>query len=296
MTLRQPTTPTSVVTGASAGIGYETARGLALAGHRVWITGRNRERTLDCAARLRAESGGFVEGLIADFSSLASVRALGAALRECAPQIDVLIHNAGVWHQERRESADGLEDTIAVNHLAPFLLTHLLMPSLQHGGPVRVVFVSSVMHGQVGSMSLDDMDVTETPYQGLAVYGRSKLANVLCANEMARRFRACAPQVVCNSLHPGAVNTRIVRDDRRLSWAIRLAAPFLRTPAEGAATTLYVTTHPSLEVISGAYFSDSRQVPPSVHARDEGMAAALWTWSAQQVGLTPEESARIPAS
>lgn len=277
---------TSVVTGASAGIGFETAKALALQGHRVLLVGRNPGRTAASKDAIVADTGNRDVGyFLADFSSLESVRVLAKALREEAPRIDTLINNAGLWHQERKVSVDGFEDTYAVNHLAPFLLTHLLLPSLVHGEHARIVFVSSRLHEEAGAFDFDDLGVKERPYAGLQVYARTKLANVLTANEFARRFAKSQPQISSNSVHPGSVQTSIVRDNALLNIGIKIAGPFLRTAKEGAATTLYAATHPSLQRVSGAYFSDERQVPPSKHARDEAAAQRLWELSLEQCGL-----------
>ena len=274
-----------VVTGASAGIGRATAKALAERGDRVWLVGRNAQRTEESAAQIRSLTGNaHVHHALADFSSLASVRELAAQLRDEVGPLDVLINNAGVWHQSRRSSHDGFEDTFAVNHLAPFLLTHLLIPALRAAPrPARVVFVSSILHRNVGAFDFDDLDVERNPYDGLRVYGRSKLANVLCANEFARRLRPHG--ITSNSVHPGNVQTSIVRDSAFLRIGIRLARPFIRTAEEGARTSVYVASHPALERISGAYFSNERQVPPSAHARDRSAAEMLWSISEERVGL-----------
>lgn len=281
---------TTVVTGASAGIGFETAKALAIQGHRLLLVGRNPERTVASKDAIIADTGNVhVESFLSDFSSLDSVRALAEALNKAAPRIDTLVNNAGLWHQERRVSKDGFEDTYAVNHLAPFLLTHLLMPSLVHDSHVRIVFVSSRLHEETGAFDFEDLAVEAKTYVGLDVYARTKLANVLTANEFARRLAKTQPQITSSSVHPGAVQTSIVRDNALLNVGIKIAGPFLRTAKEGAATSIYAATHPALERVSGAYYSDSRQIPPSPHARDGRAARRLWDLSLEQVGLAARD-------
>ncbi|MFT5357339.1 MAG: retinol dehydrogenase-12 [Polyangiales bacterium] len=281
---------TSVVTGASAGIGFETAKALAMRGHRLLLVGRNPERTEASKAAIIANTGNVhVQSFLSDFSSLESVRALAAALREASPRIDTLVNNAGLWHQDRKVSKDGFEDTYAVNHLAPFLLTHLLIPSLVHEDHARIVFVSSRLHEEAGAFDFEDLSVETKPYVGLDVYARTKLANVLTANEFARRLAKTQPQITSSSVHPGAVQTSIVRDNPFLKIGIKFAGPFLRSAKEGAATSIYAATHSALQRVSGAYYSDVRQVPPSPHARDAGAAQRLWDLSLEQTGLTARD-------
>jgi len=274
---------TALVTGGSSGIGLETVRGLAARGYRVIFTGRNLERLAAAKAGVeRSVHRAELLSLSADFSSLDQVRRLAAAVRERAPRLDVLVHNAGVWHQQHRVSEDGFEDTFAVNHLAPFLLTRELEQLLCSSAPARVVVVASRLHEGQRRFDFDDLE-RRGHYRGLYAYGQSKLANVLFSNELARRL---APHgVTSNSLHPGDVATSIVRDSAWLRLGIRVAAPFLKTPREGAETSLHCATSRALAGVTGRYFRCSREARPAVAALDEGVARRLWELSESMVGV-----------
>ncbi len=278
-------TRTALVTGASSGIGLETARELARAGHRVLLVGRDGSRLRAAVESIRESTGApSVEALRADFSSLDEVRALARDVRERCDALHVLVNNAGVWHPKRTLSKDGYEDTWAVNHLAPFLLTNLLLDRLGGGGsaPARVVTVSSRLHSSVKGIDWDDLRA-ERRYSGLRAYGQSKLANVLFSNELARRLGAS--RVTSNAVHPGDVATNVIRDHGLLSLAQRLVGRhFLLTPAEGARTTVHVATAPELETVTGEYFARCRPSPTSAAARDGAAAARLWDVSWEMVG------------
>ncbi|MEO0324128.1 MAG: SDR family NAD(P)-dependent oxidoreductase, partial [Myxococcota bacterium] len=226
-----------VVTGASSGIGRAIARGLAARGADVAVVGRNAQRTEEAVRAVEAsarEAGrrGTARAFRADFSSLSSVADLAAAL----PAPDVLVNNAGLWHNERRVSADGFEDTFQVNVLAPALLTLRLAPAMLARGSGRVVHVASVQHKAAKAFPFEDLQQTRRRFRGIRVYGESKLGNVLFSNELARR---CAGGgVTSNALHPGTVVTNVVRDNAFLSAAIRVAAPALMTPEQGAVAAL----------------------------------------------------------
>ncbi len=274
---------TALVTGGSSGIGLETVRGLAARGYRVIFTGRDLARLASAKADVEASLvSSELVSLAADFSSLTEVRALGARVRELAPRLDVLVHNAGVWHQQRRFSRDGFEDTFAVNHLAPFLLTRELEERLIASAPARVVVVASRLHERQRRFDFDDLE-RRGRYRGLYAYGQSKLANVLFSNELARRL---APHgVTSNSLHPGDVATSIVRDSAFLRLGIRVAAAFLKTPREGAETSLHCATSRALAGVTGRYFRRSREARPALAALDEGVARRLWELSESMVGV-----------
>ncbi len=303
-----------MITGASSGIGLETAKGLARRGVRLRLVGRNPERTEAAAKVVRSESRhGDVVAFRADFSSLSSVRELAEAILERDEPLHVLVNNAGVWHQQRRTSQDGYEDTFAVNHLAPFLLTHLLLPRmLATEGDRRVVHVSSRLHEQAGlsgpvgravylmnvlgvpiRVPSPGLDLNALPmtrgYRGLEAYARSKLAQILFSNELARRL---GPASVCsNAVHPGSVATNVARDSRLLSLGIRVAQPLLRSPAQGAATPLWVASAPELTGVTGKYFADAKERTPAPTAADPVKARELWELSARLVGLRPDDIA-----
>ncbi|MBW2456520.1 MAG: SDR family oxidoreductase [Deltaproteobacteria bacterium] len=274
-----------LVTGASAGIGKETVRGLAERGATVLMAGRNPQRTEAVARELRRTTGNpRISHHIADFSSLDEVRGLAAAVTERHSALNVLINNAGGWHKERRDSHDGFENTFAVNHLAPFLLTHLLRDRLVDSAPARVITVSSILHSWARRIRFEDLDYRRgSPLFGVGPYVHSKLANVLFASELARRLEGTG--VTSNSLHPGNVATSVVRDSQLLSLGIQVGRLFLRTPAQGARTTLHLATAPELQEVSGCYFADCRLRRPSRPARDEDAALRLWRVSRALCGL-----------
>lgn len=275
---------TVLVTGATSGIGRATAVGLAATGAHVAITGRHRGRVEDAAAEIRAAGGGQVDVFVADLSSQAQVRRLAVEVLGCLPRIDVLVNNVGGYWNTRHVTADGLERTFALNHLAPFLLTGLLMDRLTRGAPARVVTVASGAHA-TGRIHFDDLQ-GERHWSGSRAYDQSKLANVLFTYELARRLRGSG--VTANALHPGVVSTSFGAEDpgRVQRLLVPFLRPFMRSPARGAATSVHLASAPDLERVSGRYFAGSRPRRSSARSRDEDAAARLWAVSADLVGLT----------
>src|SRR5512138_1786959 len=273
---------TAVVTGASSGIGVPTAVGLARLGASVALVARDRAKGEAALAAVRAASapGATPRLFLADLGALAQVRRLAQELLAALPRIDVLVNNAGAMHARRKESPDGHELTLAVNHLAPFLLTGLLLPRLRASAPSRVVTVSSEAH-RIGPLDLDDLE-SRRGYSAMRAYGRSKLANVLFANELARRVAGGG--VTSNSLHPGVVATGFGRNDP--GWfrlLVTVGRPFLATPEKGARTSIHVSAAPELAGVTGRYFKDRQEVAPAPFARDEDVAQRLWEISERLV-------------
>ncbi len=272
---------TAVVTGASSGIGLHTAVGLARLGASVALVARDRTKGDAALAEVRAASAGGTASLfLADLGSRAEVRRLAGELLSAVPRLDVLVNNAGAINAARKLSADGYELTFAVNHLAPFLLTSLLLPRLRASAPARVVTVSSEAH-RVGPLDFDDLQA-ERGYSAMKVYGRSKLANVLFSNELARREDAA--KVTSNSLHPGVVATGFGQNDP--GWfrpLVTLGRPFLRTPEKGARTSVFVASDPRLVGVTGRYFMDSREATPARFALDDAAEKRLWEVSEKLV-------------
>jgi len=272
---------TAVVTGATGGIGLETALGLARLGATVTLVGRDEAR-LEAARQAVAAAAAGAPPTVArcDLGSLAEVRRLAEALRGRLPRLDVLVNNAGAMNATRKLSADGHELTFAVNHLATYLLTRALFPSLRAAPAPRVVTVASEAH-RMGALDFDDLDASRA-YSAMRVYGTSKLCNILFARELARREGWLAS----NSLHPGVVATGFGRNDP--GWTrllVRAVAPFLKTPEQGARTSLHVAASPALEGVSGRYFKDEREAAPRAQALDDAAAARLWEVSARLTGL-----------
>lgn len=244
------------------------------------VVGRNPDRTREVAQRILTD-GGSAEHCSADFSSLAQVARVALEFEAKHSRLDVLVNNAGLWHPERQLSADGYEDTFAVNHLAAFLLTRLLERVLTDTRDSRVVTVSSRLHIKPSSFDFGDL-MSEHAYEGRYVYAKSKLANVLFSNQLARRLKARG--VTSNSVHPGSVVTNVVRDSRLLSWGAKLPLPGLISAREGALPSLFVATSPSLSGVTGCYFAagpgDTAQAHvPSKAALDVRAATHLWELS-----------------
>jgi len=275
---------TVLVTGGTSGIGRATATGLAAKGARLAIIGRDRGRTDGAAREIRAAGGGQVDVFVADLSSQSEVRRLADEVLQSLSRIDVLINNVGGYWNTRHVTADGLEHTFALNHLAPFLLTNLLLDRLKQSAPARVVTVASNAHS-MGRIDFDDLQ-GERSYSGATAYNQSKLANVLFTYELARRLQATA--VTANALHPGVVRTSFGVEDR--DGVQRLFVPlmrlFMKAPAQGATTSIHLASSPDLEEVTGLYFVNSKPKRSSERSYDEVVAARLWQVSADLVGLT----------
>ena len=274
---------TVLITGGSRGIGKATALALAAMGARVAIAGRDRPRTEDAAREVRTIGGGQPDVFVMDLSVQSEVRRLAAEALQALEKIDVLVNNVGGYWDTRRVTADGLEHTFALNHLAPFLLTNLLLDRLRQSAPSRVVTVSSNAH-RLGRIDFDDLQ-GERSYSGARAYNQSKLANILFTYELARRVPATA--VTANALHPGVVRTSFGAEDPR--GFQRLLAPVLlplmKTPARGAATSVHLASAPELEQVTGRFFVDSKPRRSSERSYDEADADRLWRVSAELVGL-----------
>jgi retinol dehydrogenase 14 len=275
---------TVLVTGSSSGIGKATALGLATMGAHLAITGRDRERTDSAAEEIRAAGGGPVDVLVADLSSQAEVRRLADEILQRLLRIDVLVNNVGGYWNTRHVTVDGLERTFALNHLAPFLLTSLLLDRLKESAPARVVTVASHAH-TMGRIDFDDLQGARS-YSGARAYNQSKLANMLFTYELARRLHGTA--VTSNALHPGVVRTSFGAEDpagvQRL--LVPLIRPFMKSPARGAATSIHVASSSELEQVTGRYFVNSRPRGSSERSHDEVVAARLWRVSADPVDVT----------
>jgi retinol dehydrogenase-14 len=275
---------TVLITGGTAGIGRATAMGLSMMGAHLGITGRDRGRTEEAAAEIRAASGGQVDVFVADLSSQAQVRRLADEVLQACPRLDVLVNNVGGSWNTRHVTADGLERTFALNHLAPFLLTNLLLDRLKQSAPARVVTVASNAHS-TGQIDFDDLQ-GERSYSGSRAYSQSKLGNVLFTYELARRLAAST--VTANALHPGVVRTSFGAEDpgvvQRLF--VPFVRPFLKTPVQGAATSIHLASSPDLGQVSGLYFANSKPKRSSKASYDQAVAARLWQASAELVNLT----------
>jgi NAD(P)-dependent dehydrogenase (short-subunit alcohol dehydrogenase family) len=274
-----------VVTGATSGIGEEIALGLARAGARVAIVGRSGERAEASAARVRRDSGNAnVEILLADLASQREISRLAAEILARYPALHVLVNNAGIMNLRRETTVDGLEATFAVNHLAYFQLALLLLDRQRASAPARIVNVASDAH-KFGVLDFDDLQ-SERRYRSMQVYGRSKTANILFTQELARRLTGSG--VTVNCIHPGSVATRLGQQNGAVARLLaRALSLFFVTAAQGADTAIWLAAAPELEGVTGRHFYRRREQAVAPHARDAGLAARLYEESAKLVGLAP---------
>ena len=269
---------TVLVTGGSGGIGRATALGLAAMGAHLAITGRDRGRAEDTAREIRAAGAGQVDVFVADLSAQSEVRRLAGEVLQRLSRIDVLVNNVGGYWNTRHVTADGLERTFAVNHLAPFLLTNLLLGRLKQSTPARVVTVSSNVQA-LGRIDFEDLQA-ERSYSGARAYNQSKLANVLFTYELARRLQGTS--VTANALHPGVVRTALGAEDPRAVQRLLMPVmrPFMKAPARGAATSVYLASAPGLEQVTGRFFAGRKPRKSAKSSYDQAAAAQLWQVSA----------------
>ncbi len=272
-----------LITGANSGIGKVTALELARRGATVVMVCRNAAKGSAAQSEIRDTSGNTaVDLLLADLSSLASVRELAEAFQKRYSRLDVLINNAGIYLGRYMETNDGFEQTFAVNHLAPFLLTNLLRDLLITSAPARIITVSSEAH-RWGRMDFDDLH-GKRGYNGMRAYSQSKLANILFTYELARQLAGTG--VTANCLHPGGVATNFAKEKAGLFGIIfSLIRPVLRTPEQGAETSIYLATAPEVADITGTYFRDKRPVRSARISYDQTTWQRLWHVSAELVGL-----------
>jgi retinol dehydrogenase 12 len=264
-----------VLTGATRGIGQAAAVALAGQGAELALVGREPGRVATVAAEARAAGAASVTEYTADLTLMAEVRRLAATLREQHGQIDVLANNAGAVFAARGETSEGLENTFALNHLAPFLLTSLLRDRLAGG---RVVTTASDAH-KAGRLDLDDLQ-SERSYSAMRVYGTSKLCNIMFTRELARR----APELHANCFHPGVVRTGFGKNEGGILRALAtLGGPFLRSPEKGARSLVWLATSPESAVLDGAYVRDEKVLTPTAQACDDTLAAGLWEKSEELV-------------
>lgn len=274
---------TVLITGGSGGIGLATAAGLAGLGARVGIVGRDPVRSETAAGQLRG-AGAQVDVFVADMSSQREVRRLAEEVLAAYPRLDVLVNNVGGYWATRHTTIDGLEHTFAVNHLAPFLLTDLLLDRLREGAGARVVTVSSAAQS-MGTIDFADLQ-GERDYNGQRAYNQSKLANVMFTYELARRL-AGSP-VTANVLHPGVVRTNFGREDSG-GWMrvmLPILRPILKSPSRGAATSIYLASSPEVEGVTGRYYANEKPKSSSKASQDTAIAARLWAVSAELVATS----------
>ncbi len=263
-----------IVTGATSGIGAETAKQLAQRGATVIVVGRNAEKSAGAVAWIKQQSdNAAVDYLLADLSSQQDIRALAQRFKDKYARLDVLVNNAGGLWRSRQESVDGIEMTFAVNHLSYFLFTNLLLDTLIASAPARIVNVASNLHQQA-ALDFDDLQSTRH-YSGWAAYNNSKLINVLFTYELARRLSGV--RVTANALHPGVISTNLMtaNDSSRARFD-----PASTGGEHGARTSVYLASSPEVEGVTGKYFVASKAVASSPASYDEAAARRLWQVSA----------------
>jgi NAD(P)-dependent dehydrogenase (short-subunit alcohol dehydrogenase family) len=265
---------TIVATGATSGIGEAAVMELACMGARVVMVARDEGRARATMLKLEAKAPGLGHCVhLADLSSMAETRRIGAAIAASEPRIDALINNAGAIFAKRRVTPEGLELTFALNHMAYFVLTQALREKLIASAPARIVSTASTAH-ESASLDFDDLQSAKG-YRGFKVYGRSKLANILFTRELARRLAGTG--VTANCLHPGAVATRFGESSGGfLGPLIAFLRLFFISPEKGADTLVYLVSAPEVEMTSGEYFVKRKMTEPSQAARDDAAAKRLW--------------------
>lgn len=273
----------ALITGATSGIGRETARAVAASGMTLYLVCRNAVKGEALQRELVAQAGHErIYVLLGDLSRQADVHAVADAFLASGQPLHLLVNNAGIVNDARRETDDGIEENFAVNHLAYFLLTERLRERLIASAPARIVSVASNAHGFVKGVDFDDIEYRTRRYRTLAVYGQSKLCNILWTRELARQLQGTG--VTANCVHPGAVGTGLASQNggyARLVMA--LLKPFFRSPAKGAIASVHFALSPDVEGVSGQYCVDRKVATPKPWAQDDVAAQRLWAVSQQYV-------------
>jgi NAD(P)-dependent dehydrogenase (short-subunit alcohol dehydrogenase family) len=276
------------VTGSTSGIGKVTARELANRGATVVLVSRSRAKGESTLAEIKQATGNpHVELLVADLSVLEDVRNLATEFQQTHDHLHLLVNNAGCAYPRRTLTPDGLEATLAVNYLAPFLLTELLLDTLKASAPARIVNVSSAQHANA-SIEFDNLQ-GEKKYGNLRNYNQAKLALLLWTYELARRLEGTG--VTVNALHPGVIASNFVDGmTGPAALVVKLGKPFLLTPKQGAQTTLYLATSPEVEGVTGKYFVKSQEKQSSSRSYDQTVGSRLWEVTEQLVARSAQQS------
>lgn len=274
-----------VITGPTAGIGRSSALALAASGAKLTLLCRSREKGEALVKEITDAGGARPDLVIMDMAELASVRQAAQECLALGEPIDILLNNAGVINTTRRITMDGFEETLAVNHFAPFLLTGLLLPNMLDNPGARIVNVASDAHSFVKGLGLDDMQA-EKGYKTFREYGRSKGANILFTRSLARRLEG--RKITVNCLHPGAVATSLGKQNEGISakFLPALLKLFFRSPDRGSETSLYLCSSDEVSDISGGYFANCKQLQPKRWVQDDDTAAKLWEYSEKSVGFS----------
>ncbi len=273
-----------MITGASSGIGKATALGLAKLGATVVIVSRDRVRGENAIKEISQRSGNSsISLLVADLASQKAIYQLAKEFTDTHPTLHVLINNAGVILTKRTSTEDNIETTFAVNHLAPFLLTNLLLETLKASAPSRIITVSSDAH-QGAQINFDDLK-GEKHFSGFDAYSQSKLANILFTYELSKKLKGTG--VTANCLHPGVIRTNLGRHQSSVLFraGYRFVSLFFSSPAKGSQTVIYLASSPDVDGVSGKYFFKKKEKKSSAESYDDAAAERLWKLSAQLTGL-----------
>ncbi|MFS1514077.1 SDR family oxidoreductase [Chengkuizengella sp. SCS-71B] len=282
----------ALITGANSGMGLATTTEIAKKGATVIMLCRNKQRGEAALETAKQHSGSQnIELMICDLGSLESIRTFVSQFKEKYYKLDILINNAGVISLKRELTSDGFEMQLGINHLGHFLLTNLLLESLNNAEEARIINVSSGAH-KIGKIDLQDPFLTKR-YGLMKGYAQSKLANILFTKELSKKLSNT--NITVNALHPGAVATNI-GVNRKTGFGknlIKLVKPFFLSPEEGAATAIYLATSDEVKDTTGEYFYKKKIAFVSKVAQDNELAKKLWTWSEKQVFLTPKSDAKL---
>ena len=272
-----------LITGATSGIGKASAMQLASMGAEIVFVARNKEKAEKLKEALKASTGKDATSIIADLSSQEEVKRAAGEFLSLNKPLHVLLNNAGIVNTTRKETVDGFEEVFAVNHLAYYAFTVMLMNKLIENGPSRIVNVASSAHTFIKELDFEDLQ-SKNDYKTMQAYGKSKLANILFTRELAERLEGKG--VTVNCLHPGVVDTEIISNNSLfLKLLITLAKPFFRKPDKGAETSVYLCSSPEVEKESGGYYSDCKIEKISAAARSKENASKLWQVSSQLTGI-----------
>lgn len=271
---------TAIITGATSGIGRETAKALASKGAILILPFRNSAKADSLKAEILEHTpDAQLDFMECDLSSLESIRLFAKTFQSKYDQLHLLINNAGIWETKRKLSKDEIEMNFAVNHLAPFLLTNLLLDIMKLSTPARIVNVASEAHKQ-GKIYFDDIEFSKK-FSSLKSYGQSKLANILFTKKLSQMLKGTG--VTTNCLHPGVVSTSLF--DKMPKALMAVMNLFMISPEKGAQTTIYLATSPEVENVSGGYYAKSKPKKPSTDALRQDFADKLWELSENYVGL-----------
>lgn len=270
-----------LITGATSGIGKTTAFALAAQGMKLILPVRNLEKGKNIAREITAQtSNSNIELFYCDLESLDSVRAFVADFKSKYNRLNLLINNAGVWFSKRELSKDGYEKNFAVNYLALFLMTNLLLDTIRNTGHARIINLSSEAH-KFSTMNFDDL-MGEKSYNNFKAYGQSKLAIILFTNKLSKILRI--EEATVNCLHPGVVATHLF--DKMGGFMKSIFGLFMISPEKGAETTIYLATSDDVKTISGAYFKNKKVSKPRAYALNEKDENKLWEYSLKLTGIS----------